>query len=667
MAEDWLDCPALGPGWKRREVFRKSGATCGRSDTYYQSPTGDRIRSKVELTRYLGPACDLTLFDFKQGILCYPAPKAHSLAIPSRKRKKPSKPAKAQKRQVGPSKSEVRKEAPRDETKADAGTVPASLPAPGCCENCGISFSGDGTRRQRLKTLCKDCRAQRIAFNREQRMFKRVGCGECAACQVTEDCGACSTCLLQLPHDVASGLFCKCERRRCLRIVERVSRAGGVGPRLTCTPDPHSPGPMRHTSGPPQSRGCGVCRGCQTREDCGRCRVCLRPPRPGLRRQWRCVQRRCLRHLAHRLRRHHQRCQRRPPLAVAPPAGKHGRRRGGCDSKVAPRRRPPRTQPLPALPPSQPPESPELHPRALAPSPPAEFIYYCVDEDELQPYTNRRQNRKCGACAACLRRMDCGHCDFCCDKPKFGGSNQKRQKCRWRQCLQFAMKRLLPSVWAGSEDGAGPPAPYPRRKRPGSARRPRLGQTPKPPLAMPMAQPDRAQTPVKQEAGSGFVLPPPGTDLVFLREGASSPVQVPGPAPASTAALLQAVDPGLPPVKQEPPDPEEDKEEENKDDPTADLAPEEEAGGAGTPVITEIFSLGGTRLRDTAVWLPSLQGRQSGREDGCKEWETEETLAPTSTSCKPRGWPGTHVSLSPPPTSMMWVSCRRSWCPSSQS
>nr|XP_005907778.1 PREDICTED: methyl-CpG-binding domain protein 1 isoform X10 [Bos mutus] len=524
MAEDWLDCPALGPGWKRREVFRKSGATCGRSDTYYQSPTGDRIRSKVELTRYLGPACDLTLFDFKQGVLCYPSPKAQSLAITSRKRKKPSKPAKARKCQVGPQKSEVRKEAPRDDSKADTDTVPASLPAPGCCENCGISFSGDGTRRQRLKTLCKDCRAQRIAFNREQRMFKRVGCGECTACQVKEDCGACSTCLLQLPHDVASGLFCKCERRRCLRIVER-------------------------------SRWCGVCRGCQTREDCGRCRVCLRPPRPGLRRQWKCVQRRCLR-------------------------GKHGRRRGGCDSKVVPRRRPPRAQSPPPPPPPQPPESPEL-----------------------QPYTNRRQNRKCGTCAACLRRMDCGHCDFCCDKPKFGGSNQKRQKCRWRQCLQFAMKRLLPSVWAGSEDGASPPPAHPRRKRPGSTRRPHLGQTLKPPLATPAAQPDRAQTPVKEEAGSGFVLPPPGTDLVFLREGASSPVQVPGPAPASTETRLQAVDPGLPAVKQEPPDPEEDKDD-NKADSTSDLPPEEEAGGAGTPVITEIFSLGGTRLRDTAVWLP---------------------------------------------------------------
>ncbi|XP_008950820.1 methyl-CpG-binding domain protein 1 isoform X15 [Pan paniscus] len=609
MAEDWLDCPALGPGWKRREVFRKSGATCGRSDTYYQSPTGDRIRSKVELTRYLGPACDLTLFDFKQGILCYPAPKAHPVAVASKKRKKPSRPAKTRKRQVGPQSGEVRKEAPRDETKADTDTAPASFPAPGCCENCGISFSGDGTQRQRLKTLCKDCRAQRIAFNREQRMFKRVGCGECAACQVTEDCGACSTCLLQLPHDVASGLFCKCERRRCLRIVER-------------------------------SRGCGVCRGCQTQEDCGHCPICLRPPRPGLRRQWKCVQRRCLR-------------------------GKHARRKGGCDSKMAARRRP-GAQPLPPPPASQSPEPTEPHPRALAPSPPAEFIYYCVDEDELQPYTNRRQNRKCGACAACLRRMDCGRCDFCCDKPKFGGSNQKRQKCRWRQCLQFAMKRLLPSVWSESEDGAGSPPPYRRRKRPSSARRHHLGPTLKPTLATRTAQPDHTQAPTKQEAGGGFVLPPPGTDLVFLREGASSPVQVPGPVAASTEALLQAVDPGLPSVKQEPPDPEEDKEE-NKDDSASKLAPEEEAGGAGTPVITEIFSLGGTRFRDTAVWLPSLQGRHSGREDGCKVWETEDTVEPTSTSWNPRGWPGTHVSLSPTPASMMWVSCRRSWCPSSQS
>ncbi|XP_037661869.1 methyl-CpG-binding domain protein 1 isoform X6 [Choloepus didactylus] len=622
MAEDWLDCPALGPGWKRREVFRKSGATCGRSDTYYQSPTGDRIRSKVELTRYLGPACDLTLFDFKQGVLCYPAPKAHALAVPSKKRKKPSRPTKTRKHQVGPQRDEARKEAPRDEAKADADTVPASFPAPGCCENCGVSFSGDGTRRQRLKTLCKDCRAQRIAFNREQRMFKRVGCGECTACQVTEDCGACSTCLLQLPHDVASGLFCKCERRRCLRIVER-------------------------------SRGCGVCRGCQTREDCGRCHICLRPPRPGLRRQWKCVQRRCLR-------------------------GKHGRRKGGCDPKMANPRRP-RAQLLPPPPPAQPQEPTELHPRALAPSPPAEFIYYCVDEDELQPYTNRRQNRKCGTCTACLRRTDCGQCDFCCDKPKFGGSNQKRQKCRWRQCLQFAMKRLLPSAGAGSEDGAESPPPFPRRKRSSPACRPHLGPTLKSSLAKSTARPCRARAPMKKEAGGGFVLPPPGTDLVFLREGAGSPVPVPRPAPASTEDRLQEarqpglswvvtspqvkqekadiqedwtpgtailtppellpgcpskrIDPVLPPVKQEPPDLEEDKEEENRNDSPSDSAPEEEAGGVGTPVITEIFSLGGTRFRDTAVWLPRAGSREGKMDVKCGR---------ARTYWSPRARTGTH-------------------------
>ncbi|XP_063087765.1 methyl-CpG-binding domain protein 1 isoform X42 [Cavia porcellus] len=504
MAEDWLDCPALGPGWKRREVYRKSGATCGRSDTYYQSPTGDRIRSKVELTRYLGPSCDLSLFDFKQGILCYSSPKARSVPVPSKKRKKASKPAKAQKRHVGPQKSHVgpqkshvgpqkshvgpqkshvepqkspvgpqkskiRKETREEETKTDTDKAePATaLPAPGCCENCGISFSGDGSGRQRLKTLCKDCRAQRIAFNREQRMFKRVGCGECTACRVTEDCGACSTCLLQLPHDVASGLFCKCEQRRCLRIVER-------------------------------SRGCGVCRGCQTQEDCGRCRVCLRPPRPGLRRQWRCVQRRCLR-------------------------GKRGRRRGGSDSKMVAQQHS-QAQALPTPPATETPEPAEL-------------------------------------------------------------------------------KRLLPSTGSGSEEWAGSPSLYPRRKRPGSARRPRPGPTLKSPLATRTARPGRAQAPLKQEAGGGFVLPPPGTDLVFLREGASSPVQVPGPATASTEAPLQAVDPGLSPVKQEPPDPEEGKEE-NKDGCVSESAPEEEAGGAGTPVITEIFSLGGTRFRDTAAWLP---------------------------------------------------------------
>ncbi|XP_042120152.1 methyl-CpG-binding domain protein 1 isoform X14 [Peromyscus maniculatus bairdii] len=567
MAEDWQDCPALGPGWKRREAFRKSGASCGRSDIYYQSPTGEKIRSKVELTRYLGPACDLTLFNFRQGILCYPVPKTHPLPAPNKKKKKPSKPAKAKKRQVGPQKSEVRKETPRKGRKAGAGAAagsgaaagaaPASLPALGCCENCGIRLSRDCIKRQRLKALCKDCRAQRIAFNREQRMFRRVGCGECTACLVKEDCGACSICRLQLPHDVASELFCKCERRRCLRIVEK-------------------------------SRGCGVCRGCQTQEDCGRCRVCLRPARPGLKRQWRCLQRRCFWHFAHRFRGHPQGCHQCPPQVVVSPTDKRDRRKSG--SKVAARRHS-RAQPLPPRPASQHPEPTELHISDLAPTSPAEFIYYCVDEDEL--------------------------------------------------------KRLLPSTGPGSEEGAGLPPCRPCRKRPGSPRRRlRLSSPSKAPLAVLTTPPGPARASAKQQAGRGFVLPPPDTDFVFLQEGAASPVQVPGPAAASSEAPLQeaqswgvampqvkqektdapeewtsgtgfptsalqpgypskALDSDLPPVKQEPPGPAEDREE-NREDYVSESAPEEEAGGVGTPVITEIFSLGGTRLRDAAAWLPRL-------------------------------------------------------------
>ncbi|XP_038186182.1 methyl-CpG-binding domain protein 1 isoform X13 [Arvicola amphibius] len=532
MAEDWQDCPALGPGWKRRESFRKSGASCGRSDIYYQSPTGDKIRSKVELTRYLGPACDLTLFDFRQGILCYPAPKTHPLPVPSKKKKKP--PAKVKKHQGGLQKSDVRKAAPRAENAAGTGTAPASLPVPGRCENCGIHFPWDGIRRQRLKTLCEDCRAQRIAFNREQRMFKRVGCGECTACLVKEDCGACSICRLQLPHDVASGLYCKCERRRCLRIVEK-------------------------------SRGCGVCRGCQNQEDCGRCRFCLRPPRPGLKRQWRCLQRRCL-------------------------WGKRDHRKSS--SQVAAQRHS-QAQPVPPLPALQHPEPTELHISDLAPSSPAEFIYYCVDEDEL--------------------------------------------------------KRLLPSTGSESEEGAGSPPCHPCRKRPGSPRQLHPSPSSKAPLAVHTTPPCPAQASAKQQTGRGFMPTPPDTDLVFLREGASSPLQVPGPAAASSKAPLQeaqcsaqswvvtlpqvkqekadapeewtagtafltsptlqpgcpskAVDPDLQPVKQEPPGPEEDREE-NREDYVSASAPEEEAGGVGTPVITEIFSLGGTRLRDIAAWWP---------------------------------------------------------------
>ncbi|XP_056660297.1 methyl-CpG-binding domain protein 1-like [Monodelphis domestica] len=277
MADHWLDCPTLGPGWKRREVPRKSGTTCGRTDTYYQSPTGDRIRSKVELTRFMGPDCDLSSFDFKSGVLRYLPTKASS--------QKKKRPARLEKRPLESLGAPI----------AEASKLP---PAPWnslskWCEKCGARISGDSAGRQRLRFLCKCCRAQRNDFNREQRMFKRVGCGDCKACQVTEDCGVCPACVAQLSQPGGPQLpQSRCVQRRCLKIVNK-------------------------------SFGCGLCSGCQTKEDCGACRICERRGRPGLKRRWKCLQRRCLR------------STRKKPRGLA--ARKHpGRRRRGTGPPLLP-------------------------------------------------------------------------------------------------------------------------------------------------------------------------------------------------------------------------------------------------------------------------------------------------------------------------------------------
>nr|XP_029509348.1 uncharacterized protein LOC115124122 [Oncorhynchus nerka]XP_029509349.1 uncharacterized protein LOC115124122 [Oncorhynchus nerka]XP_029509351.1 uncharacterized protein LOC115124122 [Oncorhynchus nerka] len=68
--DDWEDCSSLGPGWKRRVVFRRSTTLPAKRkwDTYYCSPCGDRMRSKVELTKYLRGGMDLSRFDFQSGL-----------------------------------------------------------------------------------------------------------------------------------------------------------------------------------------------------------------------------------------------------------------------------------------------------------------------------------------------------------------------------------------------------------------------------------------------------------------------------------------------------------------------------------------------------------------------------------------------------------------------
>nr|XP_028567254.1 methyl-CpG-binding domain protein 1 isoform X15 [Podarcis muralis] len=423
MTEGWVDCPALGPGWQRREVLRKNGTRPGQSDTYYTSPRGEKIRSRVELLRLLGGSRDLTDFDFKKGIyvdpsaepqLLQPLPPTgggHQRVKKGSKRhlpppaaatpplKKPpdlqvfeeppdkeipdQKPPQmelelpveapaailaeqqellvaADQPAMKPHKRRCRKQLPALLPLGKMGNVTVEEAIPEepvvCCASCQGQFPGVMLPSQRrCRWLCPDCRAQRRDFNREQRYYKQIGCGVCQACQMSQDCGICSVCVLRAKSpELRIGI--KCLLRRCLKIVKK-------------------------------GLECGMCQACKITEDCGSCHICLRRHKPGMKRQWKCLKRRCL-----------KRKKWKPTMERDP---------GGI---------------------------PTVRQRQTSAS---------------------RRNRKCGKCEACLLKMDCGRCDFCCDKPKFGGRNLKRQKCRWRQCLHFAMKRLLPEEWSSPEGAAG--------------------------------------------------------------------------------------------------------------------------------------------------------------------------------------------------------------------
>jgi len=63
------EAPALPKGWIREEVPRSAGGISGsqKSDIYYISPRGKKIRSKPELMKILGEHYDLSTFDYRTG------------------------------------------------------------------------------------------------------------------------------------------------------------------------------------------------------------------------------------------------------------------------------------------------------------------------------------------------------------------------------------------------------------------------------------------------------------------------------------------------------------------------------------------------------------------------------------------------------------------------
>lgn len=61
----------LPPGWKREEVVRQSGLSAGKTDVYYFTPDGKKVRSKPQLARIMGETFDLSAFDFRTGRTVY--------------------------------------------------------------------------------------------------------------------------------------------------------------------------------------------------------------------------------------------------------------------------------------------------------------------------------------------------------------------------------------------------------------------------------------------------------------------------------------------------------------------------------------------------------------------------------------------------------------------
>ncbi|XP_040298426.1 methyl-CpG-binding domain protein 1 isoform X6 [Bufo bufo] len=316
MSEGWQEWPILGPGWKRRTVTRKSGASSGLSDTYYQSPSGQRFRSRNELSKFLGDSVDLSCFDFKSGTIL-PAGKRKPLRVYVRTAKTVKGAS-----ETPPKKQRTSLPKDTDQDLQNGKDVEPSQIV--CCRGCNTWFTGVlfGKSKQTV-WYCADCRASRRADNKLQKQLKSSGCGLCTACRVTENCGHCSVCLLR-SQNPEFGSSWKCVRRRCLQVI----RKGGVCGRCpgcsmkedckTCTvcvakqktPEISDKCLKRwchnkkHKLKPPPSKkltkklnmggNCGHCIGCCTLENCGACSLCIRKRQnPGRKIKGKCLKRRC--------------------------------------------------------------------------------------------------------------------------------------------------------------------------------------------------------------------------------------------------------------------------------------------------------------------------------------------------------------------------------------
>ncbi|KAK3536943.1 hypothetical protein QTP86_027140 [Hemibagrus guttatus] len=299
--DGWEDCAVLGEGWKRKVVLRRSGVSVGQRDVYYLSPKGERVRSKIELLKYIGNTVDLTNFDFKTGIFLDGEPS-----------KKGMKTVLEYQHQL----------------VFLLWMDPPYIPSNSClgiCVRCRNSFTSvEG------QTMCEKCSKACNASkdNRNITFRKWLPCGFCRACQLTEDCGVCASCRNgKLNPQYRRPIRCRKRKCLCPSLKRRaddvlpVAQCGSVVDRperlettnMASKPSPPDFKESQYSDSDDQSpfyeendsegllrkfrRSCGRCKGCVAKADCGTCDYCIDKPKFGgsNKKRQKCRQRQCQR------------------------------------------------------------------------------------------------------------------------------------------------------------------------------------------------------------------------------------------------------------------------------------------------------------------------------------------------------------------------------------
>ncbi|XP_060926485.1 methyl-CpG-binding domain protein 1b isoform X2 [Limanda limanda] len=412
--EGWEDWTALGERWKRKEVVRRSGSSIGQKDVYYMSPKGDRVRSRVELLSVLEGVLDLSTFDYKSGK--FQDGKARPIRIRHRVKKKI--------RERSSSESSFMERGDGADTPDSYHRLTPSL-GPKTAFSNKTGFSTQSTtstpKLYRNEDLPGDDRIKLPLPSSSKPLRLPSIKGEFGTEESTLVCARCAISFTGTWYD-------KQRKRPCCPSCWAASKTREH--------------PMiRFRKWIP----CGQCVGCHNTVNCGQCANCKHGLQSPESRKRICRKRKCI-------------C----PIRKGPGSGGFPQQASYNDV----------TEGLDDTCMSFKSEFADSQHQSLKSSDTENFSVNVDVEDEDDMSTDddddwhrKRKRRACGECNACLCRKDCGTCDFCADKPKFGGSNKKRQKCRLRQCQRQAMRHLLPFQMGHGDFGPDGPM-TPGRPRP---------------------------------------------------------------------------------------------------------------------------------------------------------------------------------------------------------